>query len=245
MKKFDAYKIITAPPKKIEWRVGSKTKDGSKVQVLPYIDARAAMDILDEVALYAWNSEVRTDKEGVICRLRIVFDDGEAVREEGAGYPVGEDDKLASDMRLKGAVSDAFKRAVHAMGYARQLYGLQKVYIPAATPIYKFIVDRIDWETGRVHYHIGGEQQYQSQNEANTVKTEQKPQVVQSKPQEVPQQAETVAENKVNPVDIKNQDYYTCDGCNKKISEKVAKFSLQRYKKHLCMNCQSEAAKTA
>jgi hypothetical protein len=37
------------PPADVEWRVGSRTKDGQKGQALAYIDARAVMTRLDEV----------------------------------------------------------------------------------------------------------------------------------------------------------------------------------------------------
>lgn len=96
----------------------SVSRNGDKAKATPYFDARAVMNRLDEVVgPQNWRAEYRTaqigNTSGVICRLTVVVDGAEIVREDGAD---------PSDIEgFKGALSGALKRAFSALGN-RTLY---------------------------------------------------------------------------------------------------------------------------
>lgn len=113
----------------LKWRMGNKNKNGDKVLMLVYIDARDVMDRLDEVCgVENWKSEYRTvdsigynDKtktyyptKTTICRISIKISDEWVYKEDGAGNTDFESEK--------GGMSDAFKRAAVAWGVGRYLY---------------------------------------------------------------------------------------------------------------------------
>lgn len=118
------------------WRIQSISRDGKKAQCVAYIDARQAMDLLDDVvgAGY-WQDKYRTitvqyksettDEKGkttggsrdqLVCSVGIKVD-GEWVWKEDTGSE--------SDIETeKGLFSDAFKRACVKWGVGRFLYDM-------------------------------------------------------------------------------------------------------------------------
>lgn len=144
-------------PDEIDWRVGATYdgRDGKMGMLLGYIDARLAMEKLD--ALDAnWSSRMEPfrlgDKDGVRCSLTV-----NGVTREDVG--------TASDTEpLKGAVSDALKRAAVHFGIGRELYDLPSIAVqcevksngkvgrPKAMPVWKNGKWTIDPKLGWVRY---------------------------------------------------------------------------------------------
>lgn len=112
------------PETEVQWRIESKSKDGTKALVVPYIDARAVMDRLDEVVgpeNWADSYEfinTRSDSNGNVYEVRCTLTVNGIVKQD-----VGEGDTL------KGAFSDALKRAAVKFGIGRYLYGMDKHWV--------------------------------------------------------------------------------------------------------------------
>lgn len=110
------------PADEVQWRVGMKTKDGSKGLALAYIDARAVMDRLDTVVGPAnWQDSYTELGKTTICTLALRIDGEWVAKQDGAG---------ASDVEPeKGTISDALKRAAVKWGIGRYLYRLDSPWV--------------------------------------------------------------------------------------------------------------------
>jgi len=109
--------------KDVHWRVGSVTRDKSKGMPLAFIDARNVMDRLDlVVGPQNWQREHRIEGEFIIARVGIKIDGDWVWKEDGA-------DKTDVE-KIKGGLSDAFKRAAVSWGIGRYLYELPNSWIP-------------------------------------------------------------------------------------------------------------------
>ncbi|RYM37181.1 MULTISPECIES: Rad52/Rad22 family DNA repair protein [unclassified Meiothermus] len=111
---------LQAPFAEVDWKVQSTTKDKSRGQVVPYIDARSVAERLDEaVGPEGWQDSydillAQGDSFVVRCRLSVL-----GVSKED----VGEGDSL------KAAFSDALKRAAVKFGVGRYLYRMPDVWV--------------------------------------------------------------------------------------------------------------------
>ncbi len=109
------------PEEEIQWRVEAVSKDKKRALVVPYVDARAVLDRLDEAAGPAnWSDAYEVLAAGgeafaVKCRLTVL-----GVTKEDVGE--GES--------LKAAFSDALKRAAVKFGVGRHLYRMEKTWVP-------------------------------------------------------------------------------------------------------------------
>jgi len=109
------------PEHEIQWRVEAVSKDKKRALVVPYVDARAVLDRLDEVVgPEGWFDayEPLVLEKGayqVKCRLTVL-----GVTKEDVGE--GES--------LKAAFSDALKRAAVKFGVGRHLYRMEKTWVP-------------------------------------------------------------------------------------------------------------------
>jgi hypothetical protein len=113
------------PRSEVLGRIGTKTKDGKKAQVLAYVDARTVMKRLDDVlGIGGWMDEIRpiADGKGFICRLGLRMPDGTWVYREDVA-------DLSQVEALKGGASDAFKRAAVKFGVGRYLYDLDSPWV--------------------------------------------------------------------------------------------------------------------
>lgn len=215
--------ILRAPMKRIEWRLGSTSKDGRFVRLIPYIDQREAHERLDHAFGLRYSTDYRQCDEGVICRITAVLPDGFTVhREEVAGYPVSKEHKLASDMRFKGAASDSLKRCLHAFSAGRQLYYLPKYWIPY-NPEISYIPNRylpksVDWNTLEIipapGCHVGFP----------------------------PSAGKVTSSSEPPPLAPNNQDTANplCSNCNQKLSPAELDYSMRRYNAPLCRRCQTK-----
>lgn len=114
------------PEEEIEWRIGQCGKKGNGqiwAMCLAYVQARAIMNRLDEVAgPGGWRVSYRLIPKadgidaGVIAQLAIKVGDEWVMKEDGA-----EQTDIES---FKGGLSSALKRAGSAWGIGRYLYGL-------------------------------------------------------------------------------------------------------------------------
>jgi hypothetical protein len=115
------------PVDKVHWRIGATNRDKTSAIALAYIDARDAMQRLDEV-VGAENWQCRyplADNGLLICEVGIRFGDEWVWKANGAG-----DTQVEAE---KGKASDAFKRAAVLWGIGRYLYGLPNIWVPIDT----------------------------------------------------------------------------------------------------------------
>ena len=121
-------------PSELKWRIGSKSKDKTKANMLIYVDARTVQDRLDEVlGCENWMFETRSMKSNatvkkadnskelveintIVGRLGIYDEEKDRWiwKEDGA-----ENTEVEAS---KGGISDAFKRAAVQFGIGRYLY---------------------------------------------------------------------------------------------------------------------------
>ena len=112
------------PPECVEWRPQGKTAPNKRVQLLPYIDARAVQDRLDDVVgVGGWSFELEP----------LVVSGGELMVARGRLTILGvtRDDVGAASAwePSKGCASDALKRAAVQFGIGRYLYALPDVHV--------------------------------------------------------------------------------------------------------------------
>lgn len=116
------------PLSEIKFRVGATTKDKAKGQALAYIDSRSVSDRLDHVVgADNWESKLEPVIEngaiiGFLCTLTIWFGDKKVSRVDFGG--------ASSADAVKGAASDALKRAAVHFGIGRYLYSLTAPWVP-------------------------------------------------------------------------------------------------------------------
>jgi hypothetical protein len=122
----------------IRWRVGQiSKKDAHKGSLLGYIDARTCMEALDQLdsnwaAVHGDPIVIGDVLVGVPCALTV-----NGVTRSDVGMP-------SSQEPIKGAYSDALKRAAVHFGIGRELYELPRIYVklddykkPVAIPTYR------------------------------------------------------------------------------------------------------------
>ena len=111
-----------------KWRVLNITKDKQKASWYVYIDARDVAQRLDDAAV-TWEDSYEvitmTDSLCVVqCALTV---------EGSTRTDAGSDSRQSNDSEgnyIKGAYSDAFKRAAVKFGIGRYLYSLESYYLP-------------------------------------------------------------------------------------------------------------------
>ncbi len=100
---------------------------GNRALALPYVDARAIQDRLDEVlGVAGWQDEYEVLPDGsVVCKLRCKLGD-EWICKMDVGGPSEQPDE---GDRRKAAFSDALKRAAVKFGIGRYLYRLPSQWV--------------------------------------------------------------------------------------------------------------------
>ncbi|MCA1570861.1 MAG: hypothetical protein LC798_11190 [Chloroflexi bacterium] len=128
----------TIDPADIRWRVGQiSKKDAHKGSLLGYIDARTCMEALDALdpqwsAVHGDPIIIGDELIGVPCTVTV-----NGISRSDVGMP-------SSQEPVKGAYSDALKRAAVHFGIGRELYELPRIYVklddykkPVAIPSYR------------------------------------------------------------------------------------------------------------
>jgi len=125
-------------PSEIRWRAGSHSEKNNQVRAmaLAYIEARAAMDRLDSaVGSGNWRDEYLPGPsgEGIICGVSILIGGEWVTKWDGAENTDFE--------RVKGGLSDAFKRACVKWGIGRYLYRFPAKWVDATKKGKAIIID--------------------------------------------------------------------------------------------------------
>lgn len=118
----------------VEWKIQSKTKDGQRALVVPYIKARALQQRLDEaLGVAEWFDEYMELKSGFNCALSIRIN-GEWITKNDAAETVVmttyDDGQKRTIESLKGTYSGAFKRVCTTWGIGRYLYDIPRRWVP-------------------------------------------------------------------------------------------------------------------
>jgi len=122
------------PPHLVKWRVGSTNSDKTSGLALAYIDAREVMRRLDQtVGCENWQNRIIPTPGGAICELGIKVD-GEWVWKANTA----DDTQVEA---IKGASSDAFKRAAVLWGIGRYLYYLPNIWFPLKQRGKSYVLD--------------------------------------------------------------------------------------------------------
>src|SRR5262245_3192799 len=110
---------------------------GNRALALPYVDARAIQDRLDEVlGVAGWQDEYECLPDGsVVCRLRLRLGE-EWITKMDVGGPSEQPDE---GDRRKAAFSDALKRAAVKFGIGRYLYRQEPQWVDYDTQKKKFV----------------------------------------------------------------------------------------------------------
>jgi hypothetical protein len=127
-------KALAAPfaESEIRWKPQTITKDGKRALAIPYLNARAIMDRLDNVlSIDGWEDAYECQPDGsVVCTLTVKV--GKYVAKMDVGAPSDQPD---DGDRKKAAFSDALKRAAVKFGIGRYLYRLKSQWV--------------DWDAGK------------------------------------------------------------------------------------------------
>jgi len=121
-----------------QWRVQSFSKNKPQASCVAYIDARDAMNLLDEVCgPEGWRDEYYQVKDTMFCRVGIKVGDDWVWKSDGGDV---------TDVEAKkGESSDAFKRACVKWGIGRFLYDKEIKYVAASAKKegnnYPYVVD--------------------------------------------------------------------------------------------------------
>lgn len=115
------------PVEDLEFRVGARTRDKKKGQVLTYVTSRAVADRLDEgIGPGRWSSsfEILQSGDHVVAKVRLdlSFPGGRRAWHEDIGTGEGPE-------AYKGAVSDGLKRCCSRLGIGRYLYDLPNNWV--------------------------------------------------------------------------------------------------------------------
>lgn len=138
------------PPEELEWRIEALSKDKRRALVVPYVDAWAVLDRLDEVVgIHGWQDTYEvlhtpTNAAGhyaVKCRLTVM---------DIAKEDVGEGDSF------KSAFADALQRTAFKFGVGRFLYRLEKQWVDHDPETGKFNPPQLHVEAG-VHRNLASE----------------------------------------------------------------------------------------
>lgn len=111
-------------PMPYKWRVQSFSKFKPQATCVAYIDARDAMQRLDDVCEYGWHRRHVEIKGHIYCEVGITMPDGSVMWRMDCGTE-------SNTEAEKGEASDSFKRACVNFGVGRFLYDLDMVYLPA------------------------------------------------------------------------------------------------------------------
>jgi len=109
------------------WREAQRSKDGSSVQCLAYVDARDVMKRLDNVCgPQSWSDTYQIIGDRLYCTITIGMSHPHQGEQWVGKTDVGTESNFEAE---KGNASDAFKRAAVKWGIGRFLYDLPKVRV--------------------------------------------------------------------------------------------------------------------
>lgn len=116
------------PADSVKWKPQNISNKGDRAMAVPYVDARAIQDRLDQVVgVGGWQDDytVLPGESSVVCKLTVDFG-GRWVAKMDVGSTSDQPD--VGD-RMKAAFSDALKRAGVKFGIGRYLYRVPPVWV--------------------------------------------------------------------------------------------------------------------
>ena len=232
MDKAIAFRKLNAD--EIEIRAARCAENGA--QFLLYKDARVDMNVLDEtVGAQNWQRQHDEHNGNLFCKVGIKFGD-EWVWKEDAGAE-------SNTEAEKGHASDSFKRACVNWGIGRELYTSPFIWIKNCTePANSVLNTKAKWvlkkeANGLKVTKIG----YDGNGKINELEISNGNGIVWSMRGNTPATAQATEERKDTPKQEKTRtdaNTRACEVCGAFITDKVFKFSLDKYGRALCMNCQ-------
>jgi hypothetical protein len=204
------------PPEEIEWRVGSTNKDKTSGLALAYVTNRAIQNRLDDVfGPLNWQNQYKEWKNN----SQIC---GISVRvgttEEWVTKWDGADDSQTE--AIKGGLSDSMKRAAVQWGIGRYLYKLDQQWCKIKP--------------------VG--------NSYALAETPRLPGWALPEGYTPPKTPNSVTNINTPPTTLKpatDEIKFNCANCKKEIKDTVHDYSIKRYKKPLCIDCQKTAQQGA
>lgn len=236
----DSIRLLKAS--EIECRVQSvkKSGNGAGCILLLYKDARCDMKILDEVfGPLGWERDHELIGNNLYCTVS-VWDEEKAcwIRKQDVGTE-------SNTEKEKGQASDSFKRACFNLGIGRELYTAPFIWINLNTNEYSERNNKL-YVNSSVRFKVKSIE-YNEASEISSLEIADTKNIVRYK------LGEKIAEPTDIPVDLKASDKPTahsnnhtdsnglkCVSCGKSVTAKISSFSLSKYHKVLCMDCQKE-----
>lgn len=217
-------KFRTLKEDEIEVRIQSVTEKG--LILLLYKDSRTDMNILDEtVGPMNWKREHTRDNANCIVSL---WDEDKQqwVSKEDTGTE-------SNTEKEKGQASDSFKRACFNWGIGRELYTSPFIWVNAA-------------DCNMEKYINNGKAAYKCKDkfEVSKIEYDDLKNIIGLSVRNLTLKKivfTTGAKQTFQATgDIEKTKYNLCSSCSKEVNENVAKFSNQKYKKTLCIDCQKK-----
>lgn len=223
--------IRTLTAEDIDVKVKQVTEKGAVL--LLYKNARVDMNILDETfGSENWECDYKEIKGNLYCGIGVSENSGMAfVWKWDCGIESREDE----GNEKKGEASDAFKRAGFKWGIGRELYTAPFIFVKVETvkdgskyklanPFEKFYVKTINYSAKTINQLVIIDSKGNVVYDMTSKSTYQTPQKTPTK--EKPQETA--------PTDF----IYECQNCGREITEKVAKYSKEKFGQELCFDCQ-------
>jgi len=211
-------KFRTLRADEIELRVGMVKKEF--YTLLLYKDARCDMNILDEtIGEGNWQRDHKEIKGNLYCGVGIncpVLMEGEYQSNWIWKWDCGAESNTEKE---KGEASDSFKRACVNWGIGRELY---------TSPFIAIYCEKPEEESKTRKFRVK-EIEYNEKREITKLV------IVDTKGVQVyPKYFETTKEGKIQGVELH------CAECDEIVSQKVANYSMSKYGKVLCFDCQKD-----
>lgn len=210
-----------------EIEVKVKTVRANGATLLLYKTARTDMDLLDEtVGPENWDCDYKEIKGNLYCVIGIRFPvepTGDRwVYKADCGIESRED---SEGNQKKGEASDAFKRAGFKWGIGRELYSAPFIWIAVPDKYDRFKVDKIEYTDRTISDLVISNQK------GVVVFDMKKPVQAPKTPQNAPQR----------PTQAPQSDVMLCADCGAAINMAVRNYSVQRFGRPLCRDCQRRA----
>lgn len=236
----DSIRLLKAS--EIECRVQSVRKSGNTAGciLLLYKDARCDMRILDEVfGPLGWEREHHVINGNLFCTIRVYDTEKKMwVSKQDVGTE-------SNTEKEKGQASDSFKRACVNLGIGRELYTAPFIWINLNAGEYSERNNKLSVNSNarfRVK-EIG----YNESSEINSLVIVDTKNIVRYKlgekiaePTDIPVDLQVSGKSTTHSNNHTDSNGLKCVSCGKSVTSKISSFSLSKYHKVLCMDCQKE-----
>lgn len=231
-------RLLTAD--EVECRIATVKKDNSGCSLLLYKDARVDMRILDET-FGPMNWQRHHGRDNANCIISVWDDDKKQwIEKEDTGTE-------SNTEAVKGLASDSFKRAGFNWGIGRELYDAPFIWVQLSKQdlsangkiTAKFFVKDIEYDRTKSEFvklkivDSKGVVRFELGKKVDVPVAEHKA----TSPTPINQTKPAFPDENTGP------QFLMCQECTVEISKKVHDYSVQKFGRPLCMNCQKAAAK--